>query len=328
MSSPLLEAAGAGRLADVRRLLTSREATVTESGTRGQTGLLLAVEGGHLDTVQWLLQEGGASITDRDNEGYTALLVAALRIRGALRMRTKRCLEMVQWLLQEGGANITDRDNEGNTALLFAAQYRCLKMVQWLLQEGGASITDRDNEGNTALLLAALEGHLEIVQWLLQEGGADVTDTTHGGKSVWDVLGQRSVWGNSCLQLPLLKVLLARAAPFGATQFCDLGLGAGFQTWPHGVDVPTLLAQGTVVRQRLHANSPWRAQRATLLLASDCGSLLPASVMVVVSEYAELDEEELWAAVATESARTGISGQKRKGATGEEEGDSGKKPKA
>ena len=100
----LCDAAEEGELAEVKRLLESGEAVITER-CGGWTALFWAVQSDHVDVVQYLVEEGGASITERDDDGMTVLLYA-------FRMGN---VNTATYLLRQGGACITETDDYGNT---------------------------------------------------------------------------------------------------------------------------------------------------------------------------------------------------------------------
>ena len=77
-----------------------------------------------------------------------------------------------------------------------------------------------------------------------------------------------------------------------------------------------LLAQGTIVRERLPAESPWRAQRTAALHASDCERHLIPGAVGIVAGYAAVSEEELWVLLEKEQEahrdQPNTRGKKRK----------------
>jgi hypothetical protein len=325
----LTKAVRTGRLDEVQRMLESGEASVATTDPEGDTALRMAARVGNLDIVQWLLEHGRANIDEMDSDGMTSLLVAADRGHlivvqwmiqngwayigeknddmwtSLLFAADKGRLNMVQWLVQHGRADIGEKDRGGQTALLLAAGSGRLNVVQWLL-ENGSSITEKSNSGNNAFLRAAANKQFEVVQWLLRFGGYNVTDVNNRGKSVWDHMRYRFNSPFRCT-VALLKLIVARGVP--PRRFLD--------SLPPALlldDLRPLLAQGEVIRQRLPADSLWRAQRTAALHASDCGNRLAARVVEVIGGYAEVSEEELWEVLEQEQAQepTCTRGMKRK----------------
>ena len=104
---PLCDAANEGELPEVKRLLKSGEAVITERDERGGTAVHCAASNDHVHVVQYLLEEGGASITERTDGGLriTALLVAVWNGHR----------ETAKYLLRHGGASTTETSNDGKT---------------------------------------------------------------------------------------------------------------------------------------------------------------------------------------------------------------------
>jgi hypothetical protein len=102
----LCDAAAGGRLPEVKRLLESGEAVITERNESGLTALHYAARYDHVHVVQYLLEEGGASITERtEDSGSTALLLAVF------------CgsVNTAMYLVRQADSSITEATNDGRT---------------------------------------------------------------------------------------------------------------------------------------------------------------------------------------------------------------------
>jgi hypothetical protein len=102
-----LDAAFAGDLQRVQKMLADGDARKTDANVICLTALLSAAQGGSrsFPTMIWLLEEGGARITERDHGGYSALHMAA----------SNGNLTACQWLLEHGGADIAEVTCTGKT---------------------------------------------------------------------------------------------------------------------------------------------------------------------------------------------------------------------
>ena len=113
MSHLLCDTAMEGTLSEVKRLLESGQAVITER-YGGYTALLWAAYNDHVHVVQYLLEEGGASVTEQDGAGNTPLLCAV----------DKGSLNTATYLLRHKGANITETDRQDRT-VWFWFKYHC-----------------------------------------------------------------------------------------------------------------------------------------------------------------------------------------------------------
>ena len=190
--SPLMQAAKAGRLADVRRLLAAG-ADAHARDQLGRTALHGAVVQGHPDVVMALLA-AGADVHARDKEGGTSLHWAVyqghadigrllLAAGAAVDARDQAGLTALHWAARQGhadvgkillaaGADVDARDHEGATVLHWAAYQGHAGIVKMLFT-AGAAVNARDQAGLTALHWAAYQGHADIGRLLLL-AGADV----------------------------------------------------------------------------------------------------------------------------------------------------------
>jgi hypothetical protein len=155
--SPLMLAAGMGRLAEVQRLV-ERGADVNLTASDGTTALYMAAQNGNLSMVQYLVQRG-AGKEQVYKDGGTPLLVAV----------QYGYLAIVRYLAQQGADKERVR-NDGATPLLIAAYKGNLAIVQCLVQRGADKDKANNVDGCTPIYIAAQEGHLSVVQYLVQQG--------------------------------------------------------------------------------------------------------------------------------------------------------------
>ena len=166
--SPLMRAAKAGRVDEVRRLLESG-ADVNEK-LRGVTftALILAVMGGHVEVVKLLLKSGAdpnASFGVAHAGFFTPLNMA-------VRSELKNRLELID-ILVAGGALLNPPPQFDESPLMAAVSMSDIEMIKALLKRG-SDVNWEDDFGNTALANAVTDGNrtANVVRVLL-EAGAD-----------------------------------------------------------------------------------------------------------------------------------------------------------
>jgi len=147
---PLHEAAFAGNLEEVRRLLEEGVA-VDVPDLEGRTPLMWASFNGHT-AVNALLLENGAAINAREVNGRTALMYAS----------SGPFAETVELLLEKGAEVNTQGTAEGFTALMTAAAEGQVEVVRLLLAYG-ANLDLEDVDGDTAESFATQNGHSQVV---------------------------------------------------------------------------------------------------------------------------------------------------------------------
>lgn len=155
---PLIDAAAAGRIEEVKRLLKAG-ADVGQRDPSGRTALLAATQGNH-EAVARALIEAGSDVNAQDHQLDSPYLLAGARGHlGILRMTLA------------AGADLKSTNRYGGTALIPACHYGHVETVRELL----ATKIDVDHVnklGWTALLEAVILGdggpkHTEIVRLLL-----------------------------------------------------------------------------------------------------------------------------------------------------------------
>lgn len=160
-AAPLVDAAGRGDLAQVRRLLDAG-APVEQRDSRGRTAVLAATAGAHLAVVQLLITRG-ADVNAQDQQRDSAFLLAG----------ASGLTDIVRATLA-AGADLKSTNRYGGTALIPACHHGHVDTVRLLL--GTAIDVDHvNNLGWTALLEAVILGdggpaHTEIVRLLLARG--------------------------------------------------------------------------------------------------------------------------------------------------------------
>ena len=165
---PLISAAEAGRVDEVRRLLDSGADVNEKIGGVTFTALMLAVKGGHIEIVKLLLEAGAdpnASFGVAHVGFFTPLNLA---VGGQFKNR----LEMID-VLVAGGALLNPPPEFDYSPLMTAISMNDIEMIQALLKRG-SDVNWEDNFGNTALESAATDGNRSAtIVRLLLEAGAD-----------------------------------------------------------------------------------------------------------------------------------------------------------
>lgn len=172
----LLEAASAGRLQEVRELITDGAPIDMRDGS-GRTSLLLATRANRVEVAQVLIA-AGADVNAKDNIQDTPFLYAGAEGRDAI----------LEAILATGKANLSDTNRYGGTALIPAAHHGHPSTVRILLQTG-IDIDHVNKLGWTALLEAVILGdggsvYQEIVGLLIDAGAQNVAD--HEGQTPLD----------------------------------------------------------------------------------------------------------------------------------------------
>jgi hypothetical protein len=160
----ILEAAAAGDVGEVERLVGEDPGLVNAKNADAMTPLMAASLAGRVEVTRWLIDHG-AALNEQDDHGHTALCLTCFEDRAP-----------VVRLLLEGGADPTIADETGWTPLMGACFRNRLEVVRVLLghPSARATINQRDEKGGTALLLACCYGRGGVVRALL-ESGADPT---------------------------------------------------------------------------------------------------------------------------------------------------------
>ena len=167
LEDQLIEAAGAGRLIEVDRLIA--EGVVDVDGTTREDhsrALHLSAQNGRPLVTNSLIR-AGADVNATNDGGDTPLILASLNGHGSI----------VDALLKSG-ANVHATDQFGSCALFYASRQGHCGLVDALLKAGA----DVNGSRVTALLIASRFGHASAVVKLLQ-AGADVTATDDDGNT-------------------------------------------------------------------------------------------------------------------------------------------------
>lgn len=156
LGAPLINAAKAGKVEDVERLL-QRGADVNSRGQWGMTPLIWAASKGHKAVVRLLLDRG-ADVNAEANNRSTSLMWTSFTGHA----------EVVKQLLAKG-AKVNMTSSCGRTAMASACFSGYPEVVKILLAYG-ADLNIRDRDGKTALGLAMEKGFAEVVQMLVKHG--------------------------------------------------------------------------------------------------------------------------------------------------------------
>ena len=159
-SVPLVTAARAGNLAEVRRQLLTG-VSPNKAPFDGITALMHGAMRGRAD-IAIALVKFGARIDAKDKSGNTALIWAA-----------ERGSALLVTLLADAGADIDMTDQQGMSALMKAAMGGHENAVATLITLG-ANVELSDFAGMTALAWARRQGHWPVVR-LLRLAGARIT---------------------------------------------------------------------------------------------------------------------------------------------------------
>jgi ankyrin repeat protein len=161
MGNEIHEAALAGELTNVQRLIAADTKLLRERDATSATPLLIAAQWGRAEVVEFLLSRGG-DVNTQDSDGSTALH------RAALCGHTN-----VIRLLLEHGADVNARDAYGCTPLHSAVEIRGHERAVELLLAAGADINAKDTVDNlreTPLLKAVREGNRGVAKLLGSRG--------------------------------------------------------------------------------------------------------------------------------------------------------------
>ena len=154
LGGPIHDAAKAGDVARVAKLLDTDKTLIEADDGNGWTPLHHAAYAGRLDVCKLLIQRG-ASINHLDREGNPSLAQAAGAGHAA-----------VVQLLLEHGAWPNTADRSGNTPVIWAAWGGSLETMRALVSHG-AKLSVQDRTGQTPLHHAAYHGWLAMVRWLI-----------------------------------------------------------------------------------------------------------------------------------------------------------------
>jgi ankyrin repeat protein len=156
-AGPLHDAAGAGDVEEVRRLI-SEGSDIDEVDRLAGMPLHVAALRGQVEVAQFLISEGASVDEPAGILRSTPLHMAAI---GGSRE--------VAALLLAAGADVNARDATLNTALHFAADKGNLPVAE-LLVAAGADLNLRNQSDVTAIHTAGSAGHFDIVDLLLANG--------------------------------------------------------------------------------------------------------------------------------------------------------------
>jgi hypothetical protein len=165
------DAAEAGDLAEVQRLVGQELGLLNAKDPYKWTPLMRAADEGHVDVVRWLVDQG-ANVNESSPYRSTALGLASCEGH----------TPVVQLLLERGADPAIA--NNGRTPVMEASARGQMEAFRCLLDHpsAAATINHRDRCGMTALWLACGFSHGRLLKLLL-ERGADPTIATNSGST-------------------------------------------------------------------------------------------------------------------------------------------------
>ena len=196
LSQQMIDAASAGSLAQVRRLL-AQGAQVNAKNIIGDTALHLASLECHADVVAYLMTQTGVQLQPLDSSGDTPLILAAgsgclaaakllsdhvdLNVKNATgesalwKAATQGRTDVVEFLAGVAEVDLNSEDTSGITPVWEAAAGGAdgyIESVKSLVARH-AHLEVRGGYGQrTALAQASAQGHLEVVKFLVLSGAS------------------------------------------------------------------------------------------------------------------------------------------------------------
>ena len=164
--TPLMRAADAGHLNDVRRLLKAGADVNKKLDGLGLTALMLAARRGHLEIVTVLLKAGA----DPNAAGGVAHFGFYTPLIMAMNRQNKNRLEVIDALIA-AGARLNPPPPFPESPLDAAVKANDIEMISALLKRG-SDVNWEDGRGRTALATAVTLGepNVEVVRLLLNTG--------------------------------------------------------------------------------------------------------------------------------------------------------------
>jgi ankyrin repeat protein len=166
--SPLMRAAGFGRV-ECMRLLLEKKADVATTCNNGGTALISASYEGHSECLR-LLIESNADVDCKNEDGDTGLIVAAGNGHA-------ECVSV----LIEANADVNQPGLGGWTWFLWACEKGNLECLRLLIMNN-ADVDYKTENGETGLIVASENGHPECVKVLI-EAKADVNQRGLDGRT-------------------------------------------------------------------------------------------------------------------------------------------------
>ena len=209
--SPLVRAAKAGQLDQVKALIEGGADVNDAHGGTGTTPLLMAAREGEAGVVALLLSKG-ADVAAKDSDGSTALLLAA--IRGHVDV-AKRLVEHWQGkdarLNEDTLGTFVDATDTRGYGAVHIGSFFCQNpaFVAYVLEHSRLGVDARaaTEKRPTPLLLAAKAGQARCARLLL-ERGANPRLLTFGAKSAVDLAEEM---GHAALASEVLRPAMAAA---------------------------------------------------------------------------------------------------------------------
>ena len=198
VASELVNAAGEGDIATVRRLMDRADVNATDHA--GHTALVMAAETGQIEMVKFLLSAGAnPNITDNVRPRGLAMIVSEGVVIAGIDevIETKRYqgitplgfaarfghAEIIRILL-EAGAKVNMKTGNFTPLLLGVQGEERSETVRQLLN-AGAEVNVQDKEGMTPLMIAALRRDKATVRLLLDHGANTQLKDKDGNTALW-----------------------------------------------------------------------------------------------------------------------------------------------
>ncbi|KAG8434369.1 hypothetical protein GDO86_012666 [Hymenochirus boettgeri] len=176
----LHQAALKGNSLAVRKILERARQLVDSKKEDGFTALHLATLNNHQEVVEILIKEGRCDVSLRNNRNQTPLHLAV----------TQGHINLVQLLVTEG-ADVNAEDEDGDTPMHIVFVRQHPMSIEPQQESNGSSLL-------TKLEASGLLGNLELnvgsaMACFLALSGADVNYANHRGKSILDLIPDRSI---------------------------------------------------------------------------------------------------------------------------------------
>ena len=171
----MINAAAAGDVPELRRLLAIDPGLGAGADCRGRTPLWWAAHGGKQDAVSLLLEAAPAAVLTADAEGCLPLNAAATAAGAG-------SADVVRLLLEAAPEAALAADTQGRLPLHEAAGGRSIEVVRLLLEAAPSAALTPNARGCLPLHYAAIHGTAEAVRLLLEAAPEAALSADAGGR--------------------------------------------------------------------------------------------------------------------------------------------------